>query len=207
MSSETRALVELTLANETFNTKYDVECFIDDKKDMIKYLRQKLFALAMMTEPKKFIEEDDDPMLYIQREFDQCWEDLNEYQYKLFVAEAMLDAWDDMTEKGIPKYDPLMYGRLGKFQRIEGDFVQMSYKGEKVERESEVYVGDNIYTCAKSEIEKISDKVYSEAYELEEIKIQAREPEFYNFCKEHGLDPLKRSSKKEYWNSQDKSVL
>lgn len=203
MSSETRALIEVSFPHQTFNSKSDVVDYIEERESLIAWLKNKLFSLAMITEPKKFCDSDIDPIGYIQTEFDEAWESLETAQVELCKAQMLLDSWDEATHDDTPIYDPMMYGRLGKFQRIEGDFVKMIFKDKIFDAHTTTFVKDEQWEPAMEKSKAEFEKAFDTAVEIREIEVQAREPEFYKFCKENNLDVLSYDSKKAWWTSQD----
>ena len=130
MSVVTNALVCVHFGNHTtFNTKLDVEKYIESREETIECTKRRLRDLVITTEPQKMLglEPGDDVLSKIGWEFDQLWEELEYAMDEMTKAQLVLAGWDMMHEEnGLAKYDEEMYMHLEDFQRIEGDFVKMN---------------------------------------------------------------------------------
>ena len=123
MGWQTDALIHVEFNRETFNSKCDVERYIEDRTAEIETAKKTLHQLAFMTEPQKFIEKDTDPLWWIQHQLEDAIETIEIASYQVGIAHDVLDGWDDMhTESGLAKHTE--WEDFDAMRRIGGDFVE-----------------------------------------------------------------------------------
>lgn len=94
MSWCTSLLTTIDFSKESYTNIFQVEEAIDESKELIADAKNRLNVLACMTEPKKFISEDDDPMFWIQNEIRECLETIQDESVKLYKLEILYNEWD-----------------------------------------------------------------------------------------------------------------
>lgn len=119
----TDALIKVEFNRCTFNCKADVESFIEDKKSELDTAKKTLTQLALMTEPKKFCDENTDPIWWIQHQVDDALETIEDCGYLIGIAERVLEGWDESHHKNGMAYD-MPWNQFEHAQRINGDFIQ-----------------------------------------------------------------------------------
>ena len=116
----------LTFNRETYKSKYEVETAIEENKDMINYYKSKLYNLAVMTEPQKMMPKDcEEPLWWIQKEFEEYYEGLTECIVEGWKLSILLDEWDkchDSNGKPIKRELSIQY--------VDGD-ERRCYYGSK----------------------------------------------------------------------------
>ena len=130
MGWETNLMVHLRYNRKSYQSRYEVERDLEDVNDMIKYHSNKLQSLAMMTEPKKFMEEDADPLQWISNEVRDSLEELEEYYIDKYKLEMLLEYWDKChTKEDEPIHAPEGVGWDDAY--IDGDFILTKEEKEK----------------------------------------------------------------------------
>ena len=123
MSTYTNALIHVWLKNQTFNTRGDVEDYIEEQESYLENAKKTLYKLAWMTEPKKFCEDDENPEIYIENNLRYAIDEIENVSVNIFIANKILDSWDYTHNS-----DGLAIGDKGqsfdKQQRISGDFIK-----------------------------------------------------------------------------------
>lgn len=125
---------EIYYSKPRWSSLYELNQEIESIKRIIDMLKKKLAALAMMTEPRKMMPDDqEDPMWWVQREVDDILNDeyseasLEYYYRELFKLELMRDNWDKCHKDSIAIAPP-----KGSFTKTEaymtGDFVDSDYE-------------------------------------------------------------------------------
>ena len=134
MGWETNLMVRLRYNRKSYQSKYEVERDLEDVNDMIKYHSNKLHSLAMMTEPKKFMEEDADPFQWISNEVRDSLEELEEYYIDKYKLEMLLEYWDKChTKEDEPIHTPEGIGWDDAY--IDGDFILTKEEKEKQKKD------------------------------------------------------------------------
>lgn len=123
MAWSTDALIHVSFNRQTFNCRADVESFIEDKEFEIESAKKTLLQLALMTEPKKFCDEDADPLWWIQHQVDDAIEIIEINSYLIGIAQRVLAGWDESHHENGMAYD-LPWDKFDKMQRVRGDFVK-----------------------------------------------------------------------------------
>lgn len=123
MGWETSLLTHIRFHKQTYNSLYEVENAYEEADKMVKYMESKLQNLAMMTEPKKFCDEEDDPMSFIQCECSNCLEELEIALIDRYKLGLLIDSWKKChNEEGLAIPDPEGIDWEDSF--LEGDFVK-----------------------------------------------------------------------------------
>lgn len=134
MGWETNLMVRLRYNRKSYQSKYEVEIDLEDVNDMIKYHSNKLHSLAMMTEPKKFMEEDADPLQWISNEVRDSLEELEEYYIDKYKLEMLLEYWNKChTKEDEPIHAPEGIGWDDAY--IDGDFILTKEEKEKQKKD------------------------------------------------------------------------
>ena len=161
----TDALIHVEFNRTTFNTKYDVESYIDDKKEELEIAQKTLQQLAFMTEPKKFCDEDADPTWWIQHELDEALETIETNSYLIGIAQSVLEGWDKSHHENGMAYD-LPQDQFDQSQRVNGDFVKTCDKdgNPMVDEEDEfsrtLYNCSSVNTAASTESDETNQNEY-----------------------------------------------
>lgn len=136
MSWETRALVEINFYKKTYNSLYEVEADLNDNKDSLKMLKERIQSLVMITEPKKFCEDGDDPVWWLEQQVKQALEEYEDTYDEILKLEYLVGSWDKMHDPETHKALPLPKDKEGKeimmddLQRIDGDFIHVLGRGD-----------------------------------------------------------------------------
>ena len=134
MSWETNLMVHLRYNRKSYTSKYEVESDLEHINDMIKYHTTRLHNLAIMTEPKKFIDEEYDPLQWISNEVKDSLEELEEYYVDKYKLELLLEYWDKChTKEDEPIHAPESVGWDDAY--IDGDFILTKEEKEKQKQE------------------------------------------------------------------------
>lgn len=92
---------------ETYNSKYEVENKIEELENSIKNAKEMIKSLVLITEPKKFCSEDNDPLFWIQHTTDEWIELLEENTIELYKLNLLLENWENCHNKeGLAIYPP-----------------------------------------------------------------------------------------------------
>ena len=108
---------------ETFNSKYDVQERIDEVTACLDVTKRHLHSLVVMTEPNKFVTDDEtDPLYWVENECNRAIEDIREYTMELYRLNLLLDNWDAChTKEGLAIDPPEGVSYDTAF--LEGDYV------------------------------------------------------------------------------------
>ena len=123
MGWSTTALVNVEFNRCTFNSKSDVQQFIDDHREQLERAKKTLTQLAFMTEPAKFCQ-DEDPSAWIQNQLEDALETIEYSGYWIGVARDVLNGWEYSHHENGLAYS-LDYEDFDKLQRVGGDFVKI----------------------------------------------------------------------------------
>ena len=119
MSWSTELFCNISFDRETFNTKNEVLNRIDEVKKTIDIIKSYIKNLVMITEPKKFIDDEYDPIMYLTNECENNFEELEECNKELYKLNLLLDNWDYChNEEGLAIYPPEEVTAY-----LHGDFV------------------------------------------------------------------------------------
>jgi hypothetical protein len=126
MSWETRLVTTMSFNRKTYDCLGTVENDLEEVQDMIKYFKNKIISLAMITEPKKFCEEDQDPLCWLQHETEECLNELETLYTEEYKLLCLKDNWETChTKEGEPIHPPKEFcnGEYGDCAYIDGDFI------------------------------------------------------------------------------------
>ena len=97
MSFGTTIYCGIYLSRKCFENKEQIEDEIETARKMQTTAKKQLYALACMTEPQKFCNEEQRPQDYIDSEFATWIEEFAELTNELYDLELLLDNWDKAT--------------------------------------------------------------------------------------------------------------
>ena len=140
MGLETRLTTTLYFNKQTYDALYKVENALEETNNMISYFENKLKNLVTITEPKKFCEDDQDPLWWIQNEAKEALEELEELYINRFKLQCLKGDWKSChTEDNEPIHPPkeLCNGEYGECSYIDGDFILT--KAEEEAERKELY--------------------------------------------------------------------
>lgn len=87
-------------SKKTFNDKSDVEEMLEEVNTGIKRVESDLRAFATMTEPSKFMKDDEeDPLWWVTNRVNELLEELEEYYCERYDLEIVLDRWEECHDK------------------------------------------------------------------------------------------------------------
>lgn len=110
---------------KTYNHLGEVKSDLDEVNKLIKGYEDDLLALGMMTDPKKYCDEDGDPMSYVQIKVRNCLEELDELYIERFKLSMLLEDWDKChTKEGYAIKAPEHFAFDKAY--LEGDFIKHS---------------------------------------------------------------------------------
>ena len=120
MGWSTELFCNISFNRKTFNSKYEVEEELEDTKKYLETAKSRLRNIAMITEPKKFCDDDDDPIYWLDNEITNTLELIEEYTIDIFKLERLLENWEQCHNKEGLAIDPPSYG----IAYLCGDFVK-----------------------------------------------------------------------------------
>ena len=85
------------LNRKCFENREQIEDELEKTRKIQATAKQQLYALACMTEPQKFCNEEQRPQDYIDSEFATWIEEYSELTNELYDLELLLDNWDKAT--------------------------------------------------------------------------------------------------------------
>lgn len=140
MGWETRLVTTLYFNRQTYDALYKVENALEEIENSITFYENKLKSLVTITEPKKFCEEDQDPLWWLQNETKEALEELEDLYVEQFKLQCLKENWEDChTSDGDPIHPPKEF-RNGKYDEcsyIDGDFILT--KAEEEAEKKELY--------------------------------------------------------------------
>lgn len=148
MATEFHYKTDRWMCSQTFNSRSDVQDYIDENQAMVDMYKRKLVSLAFMTEPKKFFDEEEDVRFAIQRELDEILEgtdfDLNlmDYYDRVLEGKHILENWDKAHHENglawhesVPDKEAYMGGDW--ILTCDADGYPVDYHGTPLTRESD----------------------------------------------------------------------
>lgn len=129
MSFETSLFCRITFNRATYNNIYDVESDIAELKDNIDIIKNDILSLVLITEPKKYCPEDEDPISYMTKRLKDNFEAFEEAYSELNDLYYLKANWKEChNDKGlaIPLPDNITYDSAF----LEGDFIKTIKKDE-----------------------------------------------------------------------------
>jgi hypothetical protein len=119
MGWETTLYTYISFNRETYDSLEKVNQDIDDLETEVKSLKEQLNGLVLITEPKKYCDDEDDPMYWMQRKCRDIIELIEEYNSKLTLLYILKNRWNECHDmKGSPKLPPKDIGSY-----IDGDYI------------------------------------------------------------------------------------
>lgn len=125
MGYSTELFTNISFNREAFNSLDEVDSRIDEINSVIKIYEDELKAAVLITEPKKFCEEDEDPLRYLQCKIDTALEELKGLYIDRYKLELLIDSWNySHNEEGyaIPRPDNIKWNTAF----LDGDFIKHS---------------------------------------------------------------------------------
>lgn len=110
MGIETWINKDLFIYGHPLRSKHELEQKIKECTETMSLIREKLRTLVFMTEPKKFIPDDEDVMFYLDREFTELMEEYDRARIDLTRLWEFEEDWDkchDEKDRAILPVDPL----------------------------------------------------------------------------------------------------
>ena len=129
MGCETDLYTTLVFSHKTFNDRYDVESELDDTEKLIKLYENKLQTIGVMTEPKKYCGDEDDPLAFINAEVSDALKELDELYVERYKLNLVLETWDkshDSEGYAIKRPENVPWDAA----YLEGDFIKHSEEDE-----------------------------------------------------------------------------
>lgn len=139
MAWYTEYTTKLWFNRKTYDDLSVVESDLDEIEDLISSYEKDLNDLAMITEPKKFCGEDEDPMGWLQVKVRECLEELGSLYIERFKLQCLRDGWQYChTEDGDPIHAPkeLMNVKGYDCSYIDGDFIYTKEERNEKEKKS-----------------------------------------------------------------------
>lgn len=133
---------QIYYSHEGFRSKYDVEEKLESAKKWVNHLKDDIRKYAYMTEPGKFmsnddIEEGNSPDFWLSQEIDNLIGCLDEAYYDVWKYEILLENWDNCHDKetGLAIAPPKeMQHWEAAF--MDGDFVKTVQDLEREKKEN-----------------------------------------------------------------------
>ena len=123
MGWQTDLFTSITYNRKTYNTLGEVESDYGDTCKMIKHFEEDLRSLALITEPKKFCDEEQDPMWYLTGKVNEILEELEELYIEKFKLAILIESWNDCHDNegyAIPCPENIHFDTAF----LEGDFIK-----------------------------------------------------------------------------------
>ena len=124
MGWSTELFCNIHFNRQTYNSKYEVESQLEEVNNWITTLKEKLRDLAIMTEPRKYCDEEtQNPYYFVVNQFQDCITELEDSIIEKYKLELLLDNWDDCHNKeGLAINPPDGFRYDTAF--LSGDFVK-----------------------------------------------------------------------------------
>lgn len=102
MSWSTELTCNVSYNRCSYNSREEVESDLEERETLIKRATEDLRDLAMMTEPSKFCNKDDDPYQFVHDQFRNAMELLEEALVDKYKLTLLLYNWDKChNEEGL----------------------------------------------------------------------------------------------------------
>ena len=124
MGWETTLTTHLRFNRKTYNHYYEVENDLDEVREIINRQWKDMRSLAYMTEPKKFCEEEETPVMFIEQSLRDIQEILEEYIVEEYKLRCLLEDWDKCHDKETGRAIPDPEGVSWDSAFLDGDFVE-----------------------------------------------------------------------------------
>lgn len=125
MGWETDLFTNISFNRDTFNSIDTVNSRLDEVDHLIKIYEEDLKTTALITEPKKFCDEDQDPLWFITNKVRVALEELEILYIDRYKLSLLADAWDECHDKdgyAIPRPDNIKLNT----SFLDGDFIKHS---------------------------------------------------------------------------------
>lgn len=107
MSWSTELFCNISFNRKTYNSKGEVESDLEETNSLIDSCKKTLRDYALMTEPHKFVEKDDNPYFTITSSVEETLKLLEEYIGERDRLLLLLENWDNCHNKeGLAIYPP-----------------------------------------------------------------------------------------------------
>lgn len=107
MGWSTELFCNISFNKEAFNSKAEVEDRIDELDKQIKTYKDELRDLALMTEPSKFFNSEENLYYYVTQAVKENIQLLQEDVIERWKLSVLLDEWDNChNEEGLAIYPP-----------------------------------------------------------------------------------------------------
>lgn len=108
MGWSTELFCNITFNKKTYNSLGSVESDLGNVEDMIKYNESLLRDLALITEPKKMLnlDEDEDVLSKIRIMLNEAFEELHDLYIEKYKLELLIDCWSNCHNKDGLAIDP-----------------------------------------------------------------------------------------------------
>lgn len=80
---------------ETYTHLGQVETALQESKKRMQEVESELTALALMTEPKKFVSEDSDPIYVLRQRVKELLEEYNQLSIDIYMLSELKEYWDE----------------------------------------------------------------------------------------------------------------
>lgn len=128
MSWETTLYTGISFSRETYDSKYKVEDALFKVNNSIKKYESDLKNLIFITEPKKFCDEEENPMYWLSNESDNIMTELKQLYVEKFKLELLLENFDKAYDKHKNQFKPLPDGFKWDDAYIDGDYIDNGNK-------------------------------------------------------------------------------
>lgn len=123
MGWSTEFFTNISFSRETFNNLSEVEDKLKEINDSIRIYEGELRSLALITEPKKFCDEEQDPLWYIQNKVSESLEELDDLYVERFKLSLLVGMWKYChDEEGFAIAPPENFDWNTSF--LDGDFIE-----------------------------------------------------------------------------------
>lgn len=123
MGWSTELFCNISFLRETFNSKEAVQERIEETERYLQIAKDQMRNFVMMTEPRKFCPENYDPLIWINNEYEDLMDSIEEYSIELYKLRMLLSNWDNCHDKdGLAICPP--DGITWETPFLDGDFVR-----------------------------------------------------------------------------------
>lgn len=123
MGWSTELFTNITYNRKSYNHLSEVESDYENVCDMIKHCEEDLRSLALITEPKKFCDEEQDPMWYLTYKVNENLKELEELYIEKFKLGILIDEWKNCHDEegyAVPHPENIHWNTAF----LDGDFIR-----------------------------------------------------------------------------------
>ena len=123
MSCEVWVSKDIFICGTSLRSKSELKSQIEECRESIQNVKEKLRSLVMMTDPQKFFPNEDDIMFRLNNDFDELMDEYDSAQIKLTLLQEFEDSWNtthDEKDRAILPLNPL---DLKRNSYMGGDYV------------------------------------------------------------------------------------